>query len=141
MGRKIRFTMAGDAWPDTIEPTHMPMAQNGSAPSTSITNSRTPCAKVSGTCADEHGEQHEHQRDDRDEQHGHGGARQQIGAGRLRQRLLEDQQPLFALDGERHAEAEQARPHGAEHAIGGERCTAPGALLPRMLPRKMPNSR
>ena len=36
MGRKIRFTMAGEAAPETMAPSHMPMAQNGNAPSTSI---------------------------------------------------------------------------------------------------------
>ena len=39
MGRKMRFTMAGEAWPETSEPTNMPMAQNGSTPSTLIANS------------------------------------------------------------------------------------------------------
>ena len=41
--------MAGEAAPETTEPKNMPMAQNGSAPRTSMANRRTPCENVSGT--------------------------------------------------------------------------------------------
>ena len=73
MGRKIRFTMAGDAAPETSAPTNMPMAQNGSAPSTSIDEQAQALRERQRHVADEHRHQREHQRDDRDEQHGHGG--------------------------------------------------------------------
>ena len=47
MGRNTKLMTAGAPWPDSTQPRYMPMAQKGSAPSTSMRNSCRTCTTLS----------------------------------------------------------------------------------------------